>query len=253
MERGHRREVPGSADAPFRGDAAKPGRVSPIEGRGPTRLSTLVTQLRRSRGAVAAIVLALGVNTFSVADVTATSIVKPTSFLAPAVIPGQRDPLAAREVAEAPSAAKAAPTSVPAARIPVSDQDPASVPARSIRTVPSSRPVAVARTRGGYWSQLRDGLTVRGMASWYPGTRGYGGTAHVAMPGARYLVRGTQVPTVRVCVGDVCRTVPVVDSCACYWNEQGQMIIDLSLPLVRALGLDPSLGIYPVTITFVGG
>ena len=92
-----------------------------------------------------------------------------------------------------------------------------------------------------------------GAASWYPGTLGYGGTAHVAMPGGNYLPRGTHAPTVRICIDGRCLVVPVVDSCQCYWATSGEMLVDLSLPLVHQLGLDPSLGIYPVEITLIGG
>ena len=110
-----------------------------------------------------------------------------------------------------------------------------------------------AASRAGFWAQLRDGLTVQGGASWYTGTAGWLGTAHVAMPLADTLPAGARAPLVRVCVNSRCVTVPVVDSCACFWGSSGEMLVDFSLPLVRRLGLAPSTGIYTVEITLIRG
>ena len=216
------------------------------------------------RGVVAVIVLALAVNTFSVAGVSAAQPFRPSATIAPAT-PSSTHPrilTSAFDVLE-PSIA---PAPIPGARIgqaldPVLPLDPvtprtavhpAAAP-RAVSNKPTAAPVSAARTRSDFWGQLHSGLTVRGAASWYPGTGGWLGTAHVAMPLARTLAAGAAAPLVRVCVGGRCLTVPVVDSCACFWDTSAEMLVDLSLPLVRALGLDPSRGIYKVQITLVRG
>ena len=201
------------------------------------------------RGAVAAIVLALGVNTFSVADVHASTASRPQFPIQRyAALHGQ-DPITIDDV----SATLLSRDANLDAEVGHAHPAVTAVASRSTTVASSTGPARPARTRAEFWTQLRDGITVRGEASWYPGTRGYGGTAHVAMPAAEYLVRGTKSPMVRVCVNGRCRTVPVVDSCSCSWGTPGEMIVDLSLPLVHELGLDPSLGIYKVELTLVNG
>jgi hypothetical protein len=188
------------------------------------------------------------VNTLSVADVSASTASRPLSTSSITTLDRQRL-VSTGDIAATPLSR----VSIPEARIGFYQPIVPAAGARVIANTPSTGPARAARTRAEFWSQLRDGLTVRGGASWYPGTYGYGGTAHVAMPGADYLIRGTKAPLVRVCVSGRCRTVPVVDSCGCYWGTTDGMIVDLSLPLVHALGLDPSLGIYKVEITLVRG
>lgn len=204
------------------------------------------------RGAVAAIVLALGVNTFSVADVRASTASRPEYPIHSYAALHGHDPITIDDV----SAMLLSRDAIPEAEIGHAHPVVTAMASRLATVTQSTGPAGPARpaaTRAEFWAQLRDGITVRGGASWYPGTRGYGGTAHVAMPAAQYLVRGTKSPMVRVCVGGRCRTVPVVDSCSCSWGTPDEMIIDLSLPLVHELGLDPSLGIYRVEVTLVTG
>ena len=44
--------------------------------------------------------------------------------------------------------------------------------------------------------------------------------------------------------------VPVVDYCDCWTGTPDERIVDLQYGVVDALGLDRSLGLYPVTVTF---
>jgi len=99
------------------------------------------------------------------------------------------------------------------------------------------------------WSQLRRGLTVTGLATWYETTRGYADVPHVAMPGARYLPRGRTAPRARVCVDGRCIVVRVVDACGCSVGTQRARIVDLSATALRRLGLDPGRGVYRVRVT----
>jgi rare lipoprotein A (peptidoglycan hydrolase) len=118
---------------------------------------------------------------------------------------------------------------------------------------PRPRVVAAARRPGLLWAQLRRGLTVRGVASWYGATRGYAGLAHVAMPGARFRTRGSAVPLARVCAGDRCTVVRVVDACGCYARTSRARVADLSWTTLRRLGLDPRRGVYNVNVTLIRG
>jgi hypothetical protein len=133
---------------------------------------------------------------------------------------------------------------------------PGAAAAAAVVTPPApARPrvVAAARRPGLLWTQLRRGLTVRGVASWYGATRGYAGVAHVAMPGARYRTRGSTVPLARVCVGDRCTVVRVVDACGCHARTPRARVADLSWTTLRRLGLDPRRGVYLVNVTLVRG
>ena len=192
--------------------------------------------------------LAIAANTFTVPDVSAKVPANPL-FPLHSVPTLERHQLLQPHRADTVVVARAA---APLARFASPEAAPIDAPAPSV-VAASTRPVDPARTISGFWAQLKSGRTVTGAASWYPGTRGYGGTAHVAMPGGNYLPRGTHAPAVRICVDGRCLVVPVVDSCQCYWATSGEMLVDLSLPLVHQLGLDPTLGIYPVEITLVGG
>jgi hypothetical protein len=101
------------------------------------------------------------------------------------------------------------------------------------------------------WRQLRRGLTISGVATWYTGTRGYAGIAHVAMPGAHYIRRGRSAPRARICSARRCVVVLVVDSCGCAARTRHARIVDLSATTLRRLGLDRRRGIYKVRITLL--
>ncbi len=128
---------------------------------------------------------------------------------------------------------------------------PAPVRARA-KPVRASRPAVRAAARpAAMWTQLHRGLTVAGMATWYSGTRGYAGIAHVAMPGARYLPRGAGAPRAQVCSAGRCTVVRVVDACACRVGSPNPRLVDLSAPALRLLGLDPRRGVYEVRVTLL--
>ncbi len=115
------------------------------------------------------------------------------------------------------------------------------------------RPTVVqAATRPAkLWAQLRRGLTVRGAASWYWGSRGHAGIAHVAMPGARFLAKGGAAPRARVCADGRCTIVRVVDACSCHVGTSRARLVDLSAMTLQRLGLDASRGIYRVRVTLL--
>jgi hypothetical protein len=98
------------------------------------------------------------------------------------------------------------------------------------------------------WTQLRRGYTVTGRASWYAGSTGYAGVAHIAMPGARYIRRGRSAPRAQVCVRTRCLTVRVVDSCGCFVHTSRARVADLSLTVVRRLRLRTAAGVFRVRI-----
>jgi len=111
--------------------------------------------------------------------------------------------------------------------------------------------VQAAERPARLWAQLRDGLTVSGVATWYPGTRGYARIPHVAMPGARYLTRGRSAPRARVCAGHRCTVVRVVDACACSVGTRRARVVDLSATALIRLGLDHRRGVYQVRVTLL--
>jgi hypothetical protein len=138
------------------------------------------------------------------------------------------------------------PGSTPAAFAPAAVAD-APAPAMSA-------PRAVVQAAGRparLWAQLRDRLTVTGLATWYPGTRGYAGISHVAMPGARYLSRGRTAPRALVCAGRRCTAVRVVDACACFVGTRRARVVDLSATALIRLRLDRRHGIYQVRVTLL--
>jgi hypothetical protein len=138
---------------------------------------------------------------------------------------------------------------VPMPREPKASPAPARARAKPVR---ASRPAVRAAARpAAMWTQLRRGLTVTGMATWYPGTSGYAGIAHVAMPGARYLPRGAGAPRAQVCSAGRCTVVRVVDACACRVGSPNPRLVDLSAPALRLLGLDPRRGVYEVRVTLL--
>ena len=114
-----------------------------------------------------------------------------------------------------------------------------------------SRVVRAAWQPARLWAQLRAGMTVTGEATWYYGTRGYAGVAHVAMPGARFLPRGRTAPRARICAGGRCTTVMVVDACACRAGTRQARLVDISATALRRLGLDPSRGVYQARVTLL--
>jgi hypothetical protein len=117
-----------------------------------------------------------------------------------------------------------------------------------------SAPRTVVRAAGRparLWAQLRDGLTVAGVATWYFGTRGYAGIPHVAMPGARYLAQGRTAPRAEVCADDRCTVVRVVDACACFVGTRQARVVDLSAAALLQLGLDRWRGVYQVRVTLL--
>ena len=147
---------------------------------------------------------------------------------------------------------------VPMPREPKASPAPSPSPVRArakpahAKPARASRPAVRAAARpAAMWTQLRRGLTVAGMATWYPGTRGYAGIAHVAMPGARYLTRGAGAPRARVCSAGRCTVVRVVDACACRVGSPNPRLVDLSAPALRLLGLDPRRGVYEVRVTLL--
>lgn len=123
----------------------------------------------------------------------------------------------------------------------------------TVETRPARPPVVRAAARPArLWAQLRRGLTVSGVATWYWGSRGYAGVAHVAMPGARFLPRGKDgVPRARVCAAGRCVVVRVVDRCGCYARTPRARVADLSLGTLRRLRLDPGRGVYKVRVTLI--
>jgi hypothetical protein len=153
-------------------------------------------------------------------------------------------------------------TQAPGLTIPLATGPATSPPARAspvgARVRPGVRPVVVRRSPVranarpfAMWAQLRRGLTITGAASWYPGSLGYAGIAHVAMPGARYLGRGQAAPRARVCVNGRCLVVPVVDACGCSVGSRRARVADLSVGALRRLGLDPARGVYRISVTLV--
>ena len=157
-------------------------------------------------------------------------------------------------LARVPEPTPAAPT--PAAPTPAALAPAALAPAALAAPPAPSRsaPRAVVRAAerpARLWAQLRDGLTIAGVATWYPGTRGYAGIPHVAMPGARYLIRGRTAPRALVCAGDRCTIVRVVDACACFVGTRQARVVDLSAPALSRLGLDHRRGVYQVRVTLL--
>jgi hypothetical protein len=147
-------------------------------------------------------------------------------------------------LARVPEPTPAAPT--PAALAPAALAAP---PAPS-RSAPRAV-VRAAERPARLWAQLRDGLTVSGVATWYPGTRGYARISHVAMPGARYLTRGRTAPRALICAGHRCTVVRVVDACACSVGTRRARVVDLSATALMRLGLDHRRGVYQVRVTLL--
>jgi rare lipoprotein A (peptidoglycan hydrolase) len=186
------------------------------------------------------------------ADPTPTPTIEPTPAATtdPDQTPAPTDPAATAEPSP-PAAPTPTPTPTPAPTA-----TPGAAAAAAVVTPPTQprpRVVAASRRPASLWAQLRSGLTVRGVASWYGATRGYAGIAHVAMPGARYLASGRAVPRARVCVGDRCTVVRIVDACGCHARTPRARVADLSWTTLRRLGLDPRRGVYRVHVTLIRG
>jgi len=172
----------------------------------------------------------------------ASAIPRDGTTSAPAALP-----LPARALdtlARVPEPTPAAPT--PAALAPAALAAP---PAPS-RSAPRAV-VRAAERPARLWAQLRDGLTVSGVATWYPGTRGYARISHVAMPGARYLTRGRTAPRALICAGHRCTVVRVVDACSCSVGTRQARVVDLSATALMRLGLDHRRGVYQVRVTLL--
>ena len=175
---------------------------------------------------------------------------RPLDVLAP--VPAMDDP-GATPVVLGPPAPMPVPTPAPTrSPKPAAARSAAPAPTRTARpAVPPARAARAATQPDRLWAQLRRGLTVTGQATWYAGTRGYAGIAHVAMPGARYLVRGRSAPRARVCAGGRCTVVAVVDACACRAGTPRARVADLSVITLRRLGLDPRRGVYQVRVSLL--
>lgn len=81
-----------------------------------------------------------------------------------------------------------------------------------------------------------------GRASWYPGSRGFHGVPHVALPESRWT--GKIERYVSVCVNGRCERAAVVDHCSCYVGTKKERIVDMSIELVVALDLNPETGVW---------
>lgn len=255
--------------------------MAPSAGRDPTRHRTLFTTTRHRRAVVVAVLVSVLMTASPASGVLA---MLPGSALA---TPARSVATVERVAAPPPSALPSAPLDTYAAAGPAvqallpSDAvpEPGAVlepgallastarssatrliavaePSATLAATPQparTRVVPAAKSPTRLWAQLRRGLTVRGTATWYPATRGYAGIAHVAMPGARYVPRGSGSLRARVCADGRCTIVRVVDACACLAGTPRARVADLSLETLHRLGLDPSRGVYTVRITLVRG
>lgn len=88
-----------------------------------------------------------------------------------------------------------------------------------------------------------------GRASWYRGSRGFGGTRHAAQNDARWTGKVDDVVKVCVVSSGRCAKVKVVDYCQCFVGSKKERLIDLSIETVRKLRLDPDDGIWTVTVS----
>jgi hypothetical protein len=258
------------------------GRRPPRAGRDPTRHPTLYTTTHRWRAAVvAALAIVIASSTPAPVVLATPGLAGPTPAGSTArhgttSAPASR-PLPSRAVVTLasvavdsrrfvlpaePSNARALDTLAPGARTrdslarvpepPSAKVAPAAPTAAPAPT--QSAPRAVVRAAGRparLWAQLRDGLTVAGVATWYFGTRGYAGIPHVAMPGARYLAQGRTAPRALVCAGERCTVVRVVDACGCSAGTQRARVVDLSAAALIRLGLDHRRGVYQVRVTLL--
>jgi hypothetical protein len=167
----------------------------------------------------------------------------PVDAWALATMASEPEPTAPAPAAATPAQTAPAPaTAAPATAAPAKAAPARPAPPRVVRA--AARPARL-------WAQLRHGLTVTGKATWYFGTRGYAGIAHVAMPGARYLTRGRSAPRARVCAGGRCTIVRVVDACGCSVGSRRARVADLSATTLRRLGLDPRHGVYRIRVTLL--
>lgn len=144
-------------------------------------------------------------------------------------------------------------------RLPRADADPVVSPDVAGRTTPddvsfldvpkgvAAAPVVPLRSveQRSLSTSSRTESTYRGIASWYPGSRGFLSVASVATPFGRWT--GRIGSWVRICVRGTgrCARLPVVDYCGCPHHR----IADLSAAALDRLHLSRSQGLYRITLT----
>lgn len=106
---------------------------------------------------------------------------------------------------------------------------------------PGRTPIPSARVTVPIVLAARSGTRVAGTASWWAS---FGPGIYAALPG---YVAGTRV-WIRIWSGDLYVDAPVITSCQCFVGTPDERIVDVSPGILRALGLDPGRGLYPVTI-----
>ena len=152
---------------------------------------------------------------------------------APRPSPSEVRQLDATETTEAPTLRPSAtPTTSSGAASATAATDP--VPTVAPTPKPTKRPRATTRHV--------DGLS--GLATWYPA----GGPVAAAGPALRAaLGHDWRGQTVRVCSGERCVTVQLIDWCACGDRHGQDTLLDLGLDAFTRLA-DPSAGVIDVTI-----
>ena len=91
---------------------------------------------------------------------------------------------------------------------------------------------------------------ITGIASWYGPGEG------VAMPFCTWAYRhtyGCGAVIIRSLDTGMAVVAPVIDYCQCYVGTPQERIIDLQLSVVGALGLDPSKGLFRVSVEAFSG
>ena len=123
--------------------------------------------------------------------------------------------------------------------------------------VPAVAPTRPERTHddqsSGLSSMPARPTPLAGWATWYRASRGFGGTAHVALPSGRWTgkIGGHAAVCVFADERTRCATLPVVDFCACGPRRGRPTVVDLSIEAVRLLDLDPGRGHWPATVEVV--
>jgi hypothetical protein len=143
-----------------------------------------------------------------------------------------RLPGASQSTAEAPHG-QASPSPSPVAT---------ATPGRGL--TPVRTPIPSARDTVTIVLAARSGTRVAGTASWWAS---FGPGIYAALPG---YVAGTHV-TIRIWSGELYVDAPVITSCQCFVGTPDERIVDVSPGILRALGLDPGRGLYPVAIEYL--